>query len=55
VHTAENALNSPSGVRTSRPGLEPNLKVVPEFGGSWEAFAATALAVAGSPVLGGIR
>src|SRR5262249_61317836 len=55
VQTALNARTSPSGVRTTIPGLLPNLKIAPEFGLSATAFPATTLDVAGSPPTGGIR
>ena len=55
VQTALNARTSPSGVRTTMPGLLPNLKIFPEFGFNSAALHATALAVSGSPLSGGIR
>src|SRR6266487_147101 len=55
VQTALNARTSPSAVRTTIPGLLPNLKIEAEFGLSAIARPATALAVAGSPLAGGTR
>src|SRR5262249_35340845 len=53
--TALNARTSPSGVRTTMPGLLPNLNTFPEFGFSSDALPADALSVSGSPLAGGIR
>jgi hypothetical protein len=41
VHTAENAFISPDSVRTTIPGLLPNLKIFPELTGTSFSFAAT--------------
>ena len=46
---------SPSTVRTTIPGRLPNLKMWALFGLSAAALPAPALAVAGSPLAGGIR
>jgi hypothetical protein len=55
VQIAEKARISPSGVRTTMPGLLPNLKMVPEFALIALAGPTTTLAVAGSPLGGGTR
>ena len=55
VQTALNARTSPSAVRTTMPGWLPNLKICPVLGLSAAALPALALAVAGSPLAGGIR
>src|SRR5262245_56463730 len=52
---APSARMSPSAVRTTMPGLLPNLKIFPELGFSSPARAAVADAVSGSPLGGGTR
>ena len=53
VHTAEKALNSPVAVRTSIPGLFPNLKILPELMGISVSLAATTELSPDSIICGG--
>src|SRR5581483_8463707 len=55
VQTALNARISPSAVRTTIPGLLPNLKIAAELGFNAAAGPADADCVAGSPLAGGIK
>ena len=54
LHTAVNALNCPSLVRTNRAGLVPNFRTAPELGLNCDTLPATTLSMAGSADAGGM-